>query len=183
MQLSYFGDVTQRTDFSAMACSIARAWAVIGEPWTPLIIRDLSLGFARFDDVQADLGIARSTLTDRLRTLEQAGVIVRRAYPSTTRTRQEYVLTEMGQELVPLVVAISRWGDRWLDDGKGPPIVFRHVCGTTLAADLVCAGCRRAVVASDVSAFAGPGSALGPGTNRADVLPSLSEPAETDHPD
>ncbi len=167
--------MAQRTDFSVMACSIARAWSIVGEPWTPLILRDLAMGFSRFDDIQADLGIARSILSDRLRTLERAGVISRQAYPSANRTRHEYLLTEMGHEVTPLIVAITQWGDRWLDDGEGPPIAFGHSCGAALQAQIVCAACGRLVTAADVVAFAGPGSRIGPGTHRADLLPRASE--------
>ena len=164
--------MTQRTDFSAMACSIARAWAVIGEPWTPLIVRDLSLGFTRFDDLRADLGIARSILTDRLATLEHAGVISKQAYQSINRTRHEYILTEMGQELVPLVVAITHWGDRWLDNGNGPPIEFDHACGSTLRAMIICPQCQKSLEAGSITARAGPGSRLGPGSYKVDLLPT-----------
>ena len=95
----------QRTDFSSMACSLSRAWSVIGEPWTPLLIRDFALGMTRFDQFQADLGVARNVLADRLRTLLDAGVIEKREYRSANRAREEYVLTSMGRELVPIVMA------------------------------------------------------------------------------
>ncbi|MCP5033444.1 MAG: helix-turn-helix transcriptional regulator [Actinomycetia bacterium] len=160
-----------------MACSIARAWSVIGEPWTPLILRDLSLGFSRFDDLQADLGIARSILTDRLKTLERAGIVSKQQYPSTNRTRHEYVLTKTGEELVPIIVAVAQWGDRWLDDGTGPPIAFGHSCGVTLQAEMVCSDCGQPVTADSVTVAAGPGRRIGPGTHRADLLPKAPDRA------
>lgn len=171
--------MAQRTDFSAMACSVARAWSIVGEPWTPLVLRDLSLGFSRFDDLQADLGIARSILADRLKTLEAAGVVSRQTYSSANRTRHEYVLTAMGRELVPLLVAFTQWGDRWLDDGEGPPITFAHECGDALEAQIVCARCGRPVAANDVAAFAGPGARNGPGTHKSDLLPRETGASET----
>ena len=163
--------MAQRTDFSAMACSLARAWAVIGEPWTPLILRDLALGFSRFEDLRADLGIARNVLAGRLRTLHDAGVVAKRDYRSANRTRSEYVLTEMGLELVPIIVVLTQWGDRWLDDGAGPPIVFRHSCGSMTRTRIVCDGCGAPAVAGDVAAFAGSGSRVGPGSHAAESLP------------
>ena len=163
--------MAQRTDFSAMACSLARTWAIIGEPWTPLVLRDLALGISRFDELHADLGIARNVLAERLRTLHEAGVVEKRDYRSANRTRSEYVLTDMGRELVPIVVAVTQWGDRWLDDGEGPPIVFRHSCGAMTRAEVVCGACGTPVAADDVSAFAGSGSRRGPGTYAADLLP------------
>lgn len=171
--------MAQRTDFSAMACSIARAWSIVGEPWTPLVLRDLSLGFSRFDDLQADLGIARSILTDRLRTLVEAGVVSRQTYSSANRTRHEYVLTDMGRELVPLIVAFTQWGDRWFDDGEGPPITFAHACGEALQAQIVCSQCSEPVEASDVAASAGRGARNGPGTHKSDLLPRESGRTET----
>ncbi|MGI9605950.1 MAG: winged helix-turn-helix transcriptional regulator [Acidimicrobiales bacterium] len=170
--------MSQRTDFSTMACSIARAWSIVGEPWTPLILRDLTLGFSRFDDLQVDLGIARSTLTDRLRTLEGAGVVARKTYRSANRTRYEYVLTDMGRELLPIVVAITQWGDRWLDDGGGAPITFTHDCGSVLQADIVCKECGESIGADRVQALAGPGARIGPGSNLSDLLPRGTDGAE-----
>lgn len=162
----------QRTDFSAIACSLSRTWSVIGEPWTPLIIRDLTLGMTRFDQFQADLGIARNVLADRLRTLLDAGVIEKREYESANRTREEYVLSAMGKELVPLVMALTQWGDRWLDDGAGPPVAFHHRrCGKSSSARLVCDHCGNLLEADDLTLLAGPGSRVGPGTRAADRLP------------
>lgn len=155
-----------------MACSMARAWSVVGEPWTPLVLRDLSLGIARFDDLHANLGIARSILAGRLRTLEDAGVVSRHAYQSANRIRHEYLLTPMGQELVPLIVAITQWGDRWLGDGNGPPIQFHHSCGALPQATIVCSDCGQPITADDTIAQAGPGSRTGLGTYHADRLPT-----------
>ena len=56
----------QRTDFAEMPCSIARSLAVAGEPWSPLVIRDVFVGITRFDDLQRDLGISRKVLAERL---------------------------------------------------------------------------------------------------------------------
>lgn len=164
--------MTQRTKFCAMACSIARTWSIVGEPWTPLVLRDLSLGITRFDDLCADLGIARSILADRLKTLERAGVVTKQAYQSANRIRHEYLLTPMGQEIVPLIVAIAQWGDRWLDDGKGPPIQFRHSCGALPQATIACDHCGQPLTADTITAQAGPGSQAGPGTYLADHLPT-----------
>lgn len=163
--------MAQRTDFAAMACSIARSWSIVGEPWTPLIIRDLSMGVTRFDHLQTDLGISRNVLADRLRTLTNSGVVTKRQYRSSNRARDEYILTEMGNELLPIIVAITQWGDRWLDSGAGPPIVFQHSCGAAIQAQTICKACGEPLTHPDVIAHAGPGSETGPGTNAADHLP------------
>jgi DNA-binding HxlR family transcriptional regulator len=155
-----------------MACSLSRTWSVIGEPWTPLIIRDLAIGLTRFEQFQTDLGIARNVLTERLHTLLQAGVIERREYQSENRRREEYVLTPMGKDLVPIVMAITQWGDRWLDDGAGPPVVFHHDrCEHASVARLVCDHCNDPLEADELTLVAGPGSRAGPGTYAAQQLP------------
>ena len=103
----------QRTNFSDLAaCSIARTLDVIGEPWSPLILRDIWAGFSRFEQLQADLGISRKVLTERLNHLVEEEVIERRPYDR--RPRYEYVLTEKGTELVDMLMVMTRWGDKWL---------------------------------------------------------------------
>ena len=83
----------QRTNFGEMACSIACTLDVIGEPWSPLILRDVWVGMNRFDPIQADLGISRKVLTERLNYLVERGVLDRRPYDrrprSTWRSRNE----------------------------------------------------------------------------------------------
>ena len=72
----------QRTKFGDLAaCSIARTLDVIGEPWSPLILRDVYVGISRFDQIQADLGISRKVLTERLKWLVETGVLERRRVP------------------------------------------------------------------------------------------------------
>src|SRR6201992_4428814 len=102
----------QRTNFSDMACSIARTPDVIGEPCSPLILRDVFAGFTRFEQIRADLGISRKVLTERLNHLVEEGVLERRPYDR--RPRYEYVLTEKGAELVDLLMVMTGWGDKWL---------------------------------------------------------------------
>src|SRR3981081_2409472 len=99
----------QRTDFSEMACSIARTLDVIGEPWSPLILRDVWVGLTRFEQVQADLGISRKVLTERLTPLVGHGVLQRRAYDR--RPRYEYVLTDKGTELIDMLMVMVGWAD------------------------------------------------------------------------
>ena len=85
----------QRTQFADLACSIARTLDVVGEPWSPLILRDVWVGIRRFDAIQADLGISRKVLTERLNWLLDCGVLERQgvariaigvAQPSTEHT-------------------------------------------------------------------------------------------------
>jgi DNA-binding HxlR family transcriptional regulator len=148
----------QRTNFGEMACSIARTLDVIGEPWSPLVLRDVRAGFTRFDEIQADLGISRKVLTERLNHLVERGVLERRPYDR--RPRYEYVLTEKGAELVDLLMVMVAWGDKWLAGEAGPPVLYRHrACGKVSSVDLRCAQCGESMRATDVELLPGPGAA------------------------
>jgi DNA-binding HxlR family transcriptional regulator len=148
----------QRTSFSGMACSIARTLDVIGEPWSPLILRDVWVGMSRFEQLQADLGISRKVLTERLNHLVEQGVLERRPYDQ--RPRYEYVLTRKGLELVDLLMVMKGWGDRWLAGEAGPPVLYRHhACGKIADVELRCDHCGEPMCAGDVDLLPGPGVA------------------------
>lgn len=155
----------QRTDFSSMACSIARAWSIVGEPWTPLILRDIMLGVVRFDQIRRDLGVSRNVLSERLRALVDAGILQREAY-SNGRTRYQYAFTPAGAELAPILMALQSWGDRWCATSEGPPLRLRHdTCGKSLRPVVTCSACKQPVRPQDVKARRGPGLRVGPGTH------------------
>jgi DNA-binding HxlR family transcriptional regulator len=78
-----------------------------------------NVGIDRFEQIQADLGISRKVLTERLKWLVESGVLEHRQY-ETRPPRYEYVLTAKGTELCDLLLVMVRWGDRWADDGGGP---------------------------------------------------------------
>jgi DNA-binding HxlR family transcriptional regulator len=148
----------QRTRFGAMVCSIARTLEVAGEPWSPLIIRDVWAGLSRFDEIQRDLGISRKVLTERLKWLVAQGVLERRPY-SERPLRHEYRLTQKGSELADVLLAIMAWGDRWTAGDAGPPVLLRHrTCGHHTHAELRCAHCGRPLHAGDVDIEPGPGA-------------------------
>jgi DNA-binding HxlR family transcriptional regulator len=154
----------QRTSFSTMACSIARSLDVVGEPWTPLIVRDLWLGRNKFDDIEGNLKLSRKVLTQRLKTLVEEGVVERRPYQQNP-DRYEYVLTDKGQELANILLALMAWGDRWASHGQGPPMLLRHTsCGKRTHATITCAHCGEPLVVSDVTIAPGPGARHGWGT-------------------
>jgi DNA-binding HxlR family transcriptional regulator len=149
----------QRTQFGEMACSIARTLDVIGEPWSPLILRDVFVGISRFDQIQADLGISRKVLAERLKWLVDTGVLEQREY-SAKPPRHDYVLTAKGRELCDLLMVMVRWGDRWTADAAGPPVLYRHhACGQISQVDLACSHCRQPMHADDIDVLPGPGAA------------------------
>ena len=147
----------QRTDFAQIQCSIARSLAIAGEPWTPLVIRDVYIGVNRFDDIQCDLGVSRKVLAERLRHLVEAGMLERRPY-SERPLRHEYALTEMGQEYVDVLMAMVAWGDRWTAGEAGPPALYRHrSCGQITHVVPHCAACGEEMHSTDVEVEPGPG--------------------------
>ena len=148
----------QRTQFADMACSIARTLDVIGEPWSPLILRDVYVGINRFDQLQNDLGISRKVLAQRLAWLVEQGIMERRQY-SDRPPRHEYVLSTKGQELCDLLLVMVRWGDRWTAEAAGPPVLYRHhACGKIGHVELSCSHCGRPMRATDIDVLPGPGA-------------------------
>lgn len=148
----------QRTQFGAMACSIARTMDVIGEPWSPLIVRNIYVGINRFDQLQQSLGISRKVLAERLRWLTANGVLERREY-SHRPARYEYLLTGKGRELVEVLMVMVAWGDKWLAGEAGPPVLYRHhACGQIGHAELHCSECGQPMRATGIDVLPGPGA-------------------------
>ena len=146
----------QRTPFGEMSCSIARTLDVAGEPWSPLIMRDVWVGITRFDALQRSLGISSKVLAERLKWLVGHGMLERRAY-SHRPLRHEYLLTPKGLEFCGVLLAISAWGDRWTAGDAGPPALFRHrQCGEVTHALLTCAECGEPLHAGNVDVEPGP---------------------------
>jgi DNA-binding HxlR family transcriptional regulator len=141
-----------------MTCSIARTFDIVGEPWSPLILRDVWVGITRFDEIQRDLGISRKVLSERLNVLLEHGVLERRAY-SDRPVRYDYLLTDKGYEFCDVLMAITAWGDRWTGGDAGPPVLLRHhTCGNVTHAELRCAHCGEPFHANAVDVEVGPGT-------------------------
>ena len=133
-----------------MECSIARALDVVGERWSLLILRDAFYGVRRFDDFQKDLGVARNVLTDRLTKLVEHGVLERRPYEARP-PRFEYRLTQKGKALLPVLLAMMQWGDRWATNEDHPPVTLTHTsCGKRTHVVGVCAECGEELAARDL---------------------------------
>ncbi|HWY24640.1 MAG TPA: helix-turn-helix domain-containing protein [Nevskia sp.] len=140
-----------------LPCSIARSLSVVGDRWTLLVLRESFLGVRRFEDFQAHLGMARHRLTDRLNRLVEHEVLKRVPYQDKP-LRYEYRLTEKGLELYPVMLSLVRWGDRWMDQGKGPPVIYRHKpCGRMTLPGQNCSSCGQELKAREVTPMAGPG--------------------------
>ena len=147
----------KRTPFSSWPCSVARSVDLLGDWWTPLILRDAYFGLKRFEDFQRDLGIGRNVLAQRLRRLVDEGMFERVAYQEHP-VRYEYVLTEKGRDFMPVLTAMTAWGDRWLAGPEGPPMTVVHkACGHETHAEVVCGECGEPLVYGSVRMRRGPG--------------------------
>ena len=115
-------------------CGIAAALDRVGDRWTLLILRELSFGAQRFTDLRGSLpGIASNLLTDRLRDLEEDGLVVQRDLPAPA-ARTVYTLTDDGRRIVPVLRALARFGLPFLDDPGDEPVRPRHAVYGGLAA-------------------------------------------------
>ncbi|MFJ4921012.1 winged helix-turn-helix transcriptional regulator [Streptomyces sp. NPDC088725] len=98
-------------------CPIADALEVVGKRWSLLVVRELAFGVHRFKDIQANTGAPRETLALRLRELEEAGIIERRQY-SDRPPRDEYLVTDTGRDLFPVLTELRVWGERHAGSGR-----------------------------------------------------------------
>jgi DNA-binding HxlR family transcriptional regulator len=134
------GSLEPRDGWTADRCTIARALEVLTTRSAFLILREAFYGTSRFDDFARRAGVSEPVAAARLRELVDDGLLEREDYREPgQRTRQRYRLTEKGGDLLPVLVALMQWGDRWLDD-RGGPVELRHRdCGEAVTAQLRCA--------------------------------------------
>jgi DNA-binding HxlR family transcriptional regulator len=141
----------RHAELAEKECAMARTWAVIGERWTMMILRESFRGARRFEDIQAKLQLGRNVLSDRLQQLVDEGILERRAYQERP-TRHEYVLTPMGEDLYPVLLAMLRWGNRYKVDE--PPLQLMHkTCGHNIDPVMVCDGCKEEIHRRDLRAY------------------------------
>ena len=130
---------------------MAASLTILGERWTLLAIREITYGIHRFDQIAAFTGATRDILASRLRTLESAGVIERRQY-SEHPPRFEYHLSASGEELSPVLIALSAWGEKWALEQ--PEYRLRHSCGSRLEIDQSCHHCGEEISLDNVEVVA-----------------------------
>ena len=144
----------KRTPFGDWPCSVARTVDIVGDWWTPLVLREAFLGTRRFDAFQRNLGIGRSILTVRLNGLVDEGVLERVEYQANP-VRHEYRLTDKGRDAYAVLAAMDAWGRRWLAGGAGSPVVLHHdACGRDMHAEVVCSECGGPIDVREVKARA-----------------------------
>lgn len=144
------------SDYDGQVCSAARALEVVGQRWTLLIVRDLTLGIVRFDDLVASVGVTRSILTKRLGHLEEHEIVARELYQQHP-PRYEYRLTPKGEGLLPVLAGLLDWGHRHYPDPAGPTRLLEHAgCGGPVHDRTVCDRCGEQVAPHAVIPVPGP---------------------------
>jgi DNA-binding HxlR family transcriptional regulator len=131
-------------------CSIADALALVGEKYSLLVLREVSLGNGRFDQLVRNIGAPRDILATRLRRLVDAGILTKKMY-SERPQRFEYRPTAAGQELESVLMTLMAWGDRHLRKEDDRPMVIEHVCGHDLVPVVTCAACGEEVRHGDMT--------------------------------
>jgi len=146
-------------NFDGMVCSIAGVLDALGDRWAVLILRDLALGLRRYEDLRKSTDITNATLSDRLRHLEEHGLVDRRPY-QTNPLRNEYLLTPKGRDTILIMQALAQVGDKWKIAGSnGPPLKFvDQKSGKSLKLALVEEKSGKTVNPKDVRPEAGPGA-------------------------
>lgn len=142
-------------ELADLPCSITRPLVVLGDRWTLLVLKTAFNGVRRFNAFQGALGISRSRLQDRLDRLVEHEILVKK--PSIDGNYAEYRLTQKGQDLYPILMALRDWGDRYMAP-DGPPVHFHHRdCTGEAHVILACDACGDPVTARDVAPAPGPG--------------------------
>lgn len=124
-----------------LQCALANGVEIFGDRWSLLILRDAFLGVKRFEEFHRDLGIARNVLSARLDRLVIEGILTTRSYQENP-PRHDYLLTEKGKDLLDVLLALWRWGDRWdpVDEEDRRYLIHRD-CGATTHGVVVCSVC------------------------------------------
>ena len=131
----------KRSELGGLTWSLAGALAEVGDAWSLLIVKELMLRNRRFDGIAAQMSVSDSSLASRLKRLEELGIVERRAYQQRP-VRHEYRLTPKGEDLWPVLVTLTGWGDRW-QGRETPPLTYGCVaCGVADAhPHLACEAC------------------------------------------
>jgi len=145
----------QRSTLSDQPCSVARTLDIIGDRWTALVLRDIAIGISRFDAIQSDLGLSRKVLAQRLANLVEHEVLARVEYQHNP-PRYDYRLTDKGNDLAMVLLAIQQFGDKWFFDGAAP-ITWKHLaCGQLSKPVQVCDHCGEPVRPGEAIPMRGP---------------------------
>lgn len=138
MSVNFEGRLADRSTWKADDCSIGRTMEVIGSRSAMLLLRESFYGTTRFDDFAQRVGITDGVAAARLKQLAEAGILEKRPYREEgQRTRYEYIPTEKGRDLFPVVVAMMLWGDKHLQHSGGPLNAVEHSTGESITVEVL----------------------------------------------
>jgi DNA-binding HxlR family transcriptional regulator len=154
-------------------CPLSTALGYVGEWWTLLILHDCFDGYSRFDQFQENMKISTSMLTSRLKSLVANGLLERKPY-QTNPVRHEYVLTELGRSLRPVLVALAAWGNSRLDRPERSMILVDAVTGEEAEPVLVDRATGRRLDGNDFVFTAGPAASAAFRDRYADAVSAVN---------
>ena len=146
----------KRTTFANWPCGIARTTDLMGDWWTPLIVREAMYGSTKFDEFERALRLSRNILTQRLNRLVEAGIFEKSAYQQRP-VRHEYRLTEQGWDLTNVLLVEFAWGNRWLAPLGAPVTLVDRDSGEPIDPVVVDRTTGRPIDARSIGAAVGPG--------------------------
>ena len=140
-----------RQDWSQDPCPIARTLDAVGDPWVLLILREAMLGARRYEQFKQNLRIAENVLSRRLAQMVEDGLLYRSPYRGQQRTHEEYLITESGEDLLPVLAALARWGGAHTEaPERHVEMLVRHVeAGHESTTATVCSECGEALTQAD----------------------------------
>jgi DNA-binding HxlR family transcriptional regulator len=140
-------------ELDEQVCPVARTIAQVGDSWTLMVVRELFLGVRRFEEIRVHTGISPQLLARRLRELDAAGIVARRQYQDRP-PRYEFMLTEKGLDLWPVVIALRGWGERWTKRPREAPLIAltHRSCGHAIEPVLTCPDCGERLNARSTTA-------------------------------
>jgi len=162
-------------------CPIAHSTGLVGDRWSILIVRELLMGQSRFQDLQAQTGATSQMLAARLKRLAADGLVERRAY-SERPLRHEYRLTPQGLHLMPVILALRTWGERWCKpEGDELAVrMFHRACGSELDLNGHCPSCGGLVAWTEMQAQPTPAYVAERSKRAADFAETLRAPRHTE---
>lgn len=131
--------LADRSAWPAFDCSVDRALSIVGTRTAMLLLREAFYGTRRFQDFAERVGVSEAAAAVRLRELVEYGLLIKAPYRRAgDRERYEYRLTDKGLDLLPALIALMRWGDRWLGGGVGPIELLHDRCKTPIHVEVRC---------------------------------------------
>jgi DNA-binding HxlR family transcriptional regulator len=153
------GRLSDRDSWQADDCSMAAALELVGRRASLLLLREAFYGAHRFEEFSRRANLSEKITATRLRELVNAGILEKRPYHEPgQRSREDYHLTDKGEELLPALLALMRWGDRWVRTDGGRVSLSHKGCGAPIEVEIRC-GENHAVPAGDIAADLRPRSA------------------------